>query len=328
MRDVCMVRLLSKDGRALVPVAVHANDEDARIKARTAFSEPLVLEEHPLSRRVHESGEPFVAHKLDLEGLRTQTTAADFQYAKETGIHSCLIVPLRVQGRSIGQLILQRYRPESPSFDEHDKNLACALADHAAIAIANSRSYAAEREARAAAVAERYEAEEARALIAAIVQSSHDAIVSKRLDGTITSWNGAAERLFGYSGREAVGQSISILVPPDRVDEERTLLGRIAAGDRVDRYETIRRHKDGHLIAVSVSLAPISDALGNVVGVSKTARDLTSQRRGEDASAAPKSNSANPRKWKPSGDWREAWPTISTMCSRSSSATGRCCSAT
>ncbi len=132
-------------------------------------------------------------------------------------------------------------------------------------------------------VTDRHEAERMRALLAAIVESSNDAIVSKRLDGTITSWNSAAERLFGYSAREAVGQPISIVIPPDQLDEERILLGRIAAGERIEHYETVRRRKDGVLLAVSISLSPTKDGAGKVIGASKTARDLTAQRRVEAA---------------------------------------------
>ena len=132
-------------------------------------------------------------------------------------------------------------------------------------------------------VTARHEAEEMRSLLAAIVQSSNDAIVSKRLDGTITSWNAAAERLFGYSSAEAVGQPIGLVIPPDRIAEEHTLLGRVAAGERVERYETRRRRKDGTDVEVSISLAPILNASGQVVGASKTARDLTGQRQGEAA---------------------------------------------
>ncbi len=132
-------------------------------------------------------------------------------------------------------------------------------------------------------VTDRHEAERMRALLAAIVESSNDAIISKKLDGTITSWNSAAERLFGYSAREAVGQSISLVIPPEQLDEERILLGRIAAGERIEHYETIRRRKDGVLLAVSISLSPTKDGEGKVVGASKTARDLTAQRRVEAA---------------------------------------------
>jgi PAS domain S-box-containing protein len=132
-------------------------------------------------------------------------------------------------------------------------------------------------------ITERYEAERTRALLAAIVQSSNDAIVSEQLDGTITSWNHAAESLFGYSAEEAVGQPISILIPGDHLDEERALLKRIAEGVRIDQYETVRRRKDGSVVTVSISLAPIKDVSGNVVGASKVARDLTAKHKGEEA---------------------------------------------
>ena len=126
-------------------------------------------------------------------------------------------------------------------------------------------------------------AEKTQALLAAIVQSSNDAIVSKTLDGTITSWNDAAERLFGYTAEETLGRSITVLIPPDRLDEERVLIGRVAAGHRVDHYETIRLRRDGTEVALSISLAPVLDASGRVIGASKTARDLTEQRKAEKA---------------------------------------------
>lgn len=132
-------------------------------------------------------------------------------------------------------------------------------------------------------ISARHEAEDMRALLAAIVASSNDAIVSKRLDGTITSWNRAAERLFGHPAEEVLGQSIVVVIPRARLDEERSLIERVTAGERVDHYETVRQQKDGSEIVVSISLAPILDASGKVVGVSKTARDLTAQRKAEQA---------------------------------------------
>ncbi len=123
----------------------------------------------------------------------------------------------------------------------------------------------------------RHEGERTRALLAAIVESSNDAIVSTLLDGTIASWNGAAERLFGYTALEAVGQPIGLIVPGDRQQEEAELLGRISGGERIELFETERQRKDGARVAVSISLAPVSDATGKVVGISKTLRDLTAQ---------------------------------------------------
>ncbi len=110
-------------------------------------------------------------------------------------------------------------------------------------------------------------AERNEALLAAIVASSNDAIVSKRLDGTIVSWNAAAERLFGYTATEAIGQSIMILMPEASRDEERMLIKRIEAGERVEHYETVRRTKGGSEVHVSLSLSPIRDASGAVIAI-------------------------------------------------------------
>src|SRR6185295_1583490 len=118
---------------------------------------------------------------------------------------------------------------------------------------------------------------------AAIIESSDDAIISKDLDGLITSWNGGAERLFGYTAAEASGQPITMLMPSDRVDEEPALLRCIRQGASVDHYETIRRRKDGVLLDISLSVSPLTDRLGRIVGASKIARDITQRKRAEDA---------------------------------------------
>jgi PAS domain S-box-containing protein len=386
--DMCALRVASNDGTTLLLVALHARDDDAEASARATFAEPVVLANHPISLRIHERGEPFRA-VLDPEAIKDRTTEAYYRYVKESGTHGALIVPLRFEGRSIGQLLFQRYRPDSPPFDADDETFACTLADLAAVAITNARSYAeaveahhrlheseiahrllfessplplfvfdtatllplavneealrlygydhdafmamkitahavaghdtavarlaawGDREAagisryrrkdgttfmgeyttRAASfagraaritvikdVTARFEAEQARAVLAAIVESSNDAIVSKRLDGTILTWNRAAEELFGFGADEALGQPITIIVPPDRLEEERAILSRVANAERIEHFGTTRRRKDGSDVAVSISVAPILDAAGRVIGASKTARDLTAQR--------------------------------------------------
>jgi PAS domain S-box-containing protein len=116
-------------------------------------------------------------------------------------------------------------------------------------------------------------------LLAAIVENSDDVIVSKNLDGIITSWNKAAERIFGYSAAEAIGQPITLVIPEDRQDEERQILTRIRRGERIDHFETIRRRKDGSPIVVSLTVSPVKDAHGNIVGASKIARDITEHKR-------------------------------------------------
>jgi PAS domain S-box-containing protein len=118
-------------------------------------------------------------------------------------------------------------------------------------------------------------------LLASIVESSDDAIISKTLDATITSWNKSAERMFGYTAEEAVGKPITILIPPDRQDEERTILERIGRGERIEHYETVRQRKDASLIAVSLTISPIRDVEGRIVGAAKIARDITERKQAE-----------------------------------------------
>ena len=132
-------------------------------------------------------------------------------------------------------------------------------------------------------ITERRKAEETRLLLGAIVDSSDDAIISKDLGGQITSWNRGAERLYGYTAAEAVGKSIMIVVPPDRHEEEREILARLQRGERVDHFETIRRRKDGALLNVSLTISPLRNQQGEIIGVSKIARDITAQKRAEEA---------------------------------------------
>jgi PAS domain S-box-containing protein len=119
------------------------------------------------------------------------------------------------------------------------------------------------------------------AVLAAIVESSDDAIVSKDLEGTITTWNRGAERLFGYTAEEMIGHSIVQLIPADRADEEADILRRIRGAEKVDHFETVRRRKDGSLVDVSVTVSPIRDQSGVVVGASKVVRDITERRLAE-----------------------------------------------
>ena len=125
--------------------------------------------------------------------------------------------------------------------------------------------------------------EQAKGLMAAIVESSEDAIVSKTLDGVVTSWNKAAERIFGYAAAEMVGQPISVLTPPGRADEMRCILDRIGRGERIEHYETERRRKDGRLIQISLTVSPIRGETGQIVGAAKIARDITEARRAQAA---------------------------------------------
>src|ERR1700691_532704 len=128
-------------------------------------------------------------------------------------------------------------------------------------------------------VTEQKQAERTTSLLAAIVDSSDDAILSKKLDGTITSWNQSAGRLFGYKAEEAVGQHITLIVPWERRAEEEDILRRLARGERVEHFETVRRRKDGTQLDASLTISPIRDAAGRVIGASKVARDVSERKR-------------------------------------------------
>ena len=127
------------------------------------------------------------------------------------------------------------------------------------------------------------QAEEITGLLAAIVASSDDAIISKNLDGVITSWNKSAERIFGYDAEEAIGQHITLVIPPERHAEESEILNRVRRGERVDHFQTVRRAKDGRLLDVSLTISPVRDPSGRVIGASKVARDITAQKQAEQA---------------------------------------------
>ena len=131
-------------------------------------------------------------------------------------------------------------------------------------------------------IRDRKRAEEFVQRLALIVEFSDDAIVSKNLDGVITSWNSGAERLFGYTADEVIGKPITILIPLDRVDEESGILERIGRGERIEHYETLRRRKDGSLVEISLTISPIKNAEGRIVGASKIARDITERRRAQE----------------------------------------------
>jgi two-component system, LuxR family, sensor kinase FixL len=128
---------------------------------------------------------------------------------------------------------------------------------------------------------ERTRAEETLGRLGAIVESSNDAIVGKDLNGIIKSWNQGAQRLFGYAADEVIGKSVTVLMPPDRQNEEPMILARIRRGERIDHYETVRQRKDGRLVDISLTVSPIRNTEGRIIGVSKIARDITDRKKAE-----------------------------------------------
>lgn len=185
----------------------------------------------------------------------------------EEGIGAVAFIPLVVDGRLLGKFMA--YYDDFHAFSQADIELAVTIARQLGFGIQRVRSDE-----------ERRKAVEISGLLASIVESSGDAIISKDLDGTVTSWNPGAERVFGYSAEDMIGKPIAILVPPDRVNEDPGILEQIRRGERID-YETICQRKDGTLIHVSLTVSPIRDKAGKITGASKIARDITERKQAQ-----------------------------------------------
>jgi PAS domain S-box-containing protein len=177
-------------------------------------------------------------------------------------IRALAFIPLEIEDRVVGKFML--YYDDPRVFSDHERELSLIIARQLGFAVDRSLVEGAARR------------------LAALVESSNDAIIAKDLDGIITDWNGGAERLFGYSTQEVIGKSVTILIPPDRQDEEPTILGRIRTGERVEHFETVRRRKDGSLVDISLTISPIRNGSGRVVGASKIARDISERRRAQE----------------------------------------------
>ena len=181
------------------------------------------------------------------------------------GIRAVAFIPLVVAGRLVGKFMAYYDTPHD--FTPGEVEIGLTLGRQLAFGVERSR---AEETRRAS--------ERAAQHLAAIVESSDDAIISKDLDGVIMTWNRGAERLFGYTAEEAIGRPVTLLIPPERLDEEPGILRRIRSGERIEHYETLRRRKDGRLIDISLTISPMRDSTGRIVGASKIARDITARR--------------------------------------------------
>jgi PAS domain S-box-containing protein len=182
------------------------------------------------------------------------------------GIQALAFIPLVSHGRLIGKFMVYYDAPHA--FSPEETEVALTIARQLAFGIERKR---ADQEVR--------QGDEAQYRLAAIVESSEDAIVSKNLDGIITSWNSAAQRIFGFTPDEAVGRSISIIIPPELQDEEKHILSRLRAGERIEHFETIRQTKDGRRRHVWLTISPVRDSSGRVIGASKIARDVTERKQ-------------------------------------------------
>lgn len=178
-------------------------------------------------------------------------------------VQEALLVPFYVRNTAVGTIWAVAH--DDRKFDAEDQRQLVSLSRFASAAYQAVTSI------------------DASAQLAAIVETSEDAIISKNLDGVIRSWNKGAERVFGYTAQEAIGQFITLIIPPDRQDEEVAILKQLRRGERIDHFETVRMRKDGKLLDIGVTISPLKDAAGRVIGASKVARDITQRKAAEEA---------------------------------------------
>jgi PAS domain S-box-containing protein len=205
----------------------------------------------------------------DIETYEAFARTADLDALRRVGVRAAQSTPLVARsGRLLGMISTHWRRPHRPT--ELELQPLDVLARQAADLIERNEVETALRESK-----EQFQR------LAAIVESSDDGIISKDLDGIITSWNKGAERLYGYAAEEVIGKSVAILIPPEYQDEECATFARALLGDRIEHYETVHQHKDGRLIDVSLTVSPTRDAEGKIVGCSKIARDIGERKRSE-----------------------------------------------
>jgi PAS domain S-box-containing protein len=193
-------------------------------------------------------------------------------------VEEALLVPFYAAGKAVGTIWAVAH-DELRKFDAEDERIMNSLGKFASSAYQTLVSL----DALTFEAAERQKAERANGLLAAIVDSSDDAIISKSLDGTITSWNKSAEQMFGYTVEEAVGKHITLIIPFDRRNEEGTIIARLKRGERIEHFQTRRQRKDGALLDISLTISPVKDAAGVIIGASKIARDISGQKLAERA---------------------------------------------
>jgi PAS domain S-box-containing protein len=212
-------------------------------------------------RTISETAPVYIENVADSDFPEPFKTAAS-----SAGVQSLGVIPVVAGGVIRGLFALCLSSPRA--FAQGEQTFA--------LAIARQLGFSLER---LAAEAEGRRAEEKLLYLAAMVESSDDAIVTKDLNGVITSWNSGAERLFGFSAQEAIGQPITIIIPEERHEEEWAILAKLRNGQRIDHFETIRRSRAGTLLDISLTVSPVKDASGNVIGASKIARDISERRK-------------------------------------------------
>lgn len=261
--DSCVLLVLSDDGATLLPRAAHAVDDCALERMHTLLEgEPFLLATHPAARAVVEKREALLVPHVDPATLPAQTTSAYVAFQRDLGVHSLLAIALHAHGQALGLLTLTRYRKTSPPFSAQDRELASNLADHASLAIANARLYAAERSARLAAEEAMRSTRAAEARLehlSAVIEATPDAIVITDSEDRMTLVNEETERQFGYARAELIGAPLKMLIP--------------------DFVSLIGQRKDGSEFALELTESTLVTDEGAFRV--RSIRDITERKRGE-----------------------------------------------
>ena len=229
-------------------------------------------------RRAVDGHTPWKAGQRDAEPIfvpdidKTGESEALKKTIKGEGIRALAFIPLMIDRAVVGKFMTYYSAPHV--FLDEENALAVTIARQICFALERIRGEE-----------NQVAAQSARQQLAAIIESSDDGIISKDLNGVIVSWNKGAERLFGYTAEEVIGKPVTVLIPEDHLAEEPKILEQIKRGERIDHYETIRRRKDGTLLHISLSVSPVRDLAGRIVGASKIARDFTAWKRAEEQQA-------------------------------------------
>jgi PAS domain S-box-containing protein len=219
------------------------------------------VEEHsPWTRDVKEP-QPICVSDVETADIAEDLKAT----VRAEGVSALAFIPLMVKGELVGKFMT--YYDVPHVFMDDEINLSMTIARQLGFSVERLRAEEA-----------RQRGEQASRLLASVIETSGDAIVTKDVNGIVTSWNNGAKRIFGYTAEEMIGRPIVTLIPPDRHNEESEILQRIRRGERIDHYETVRQRKDGNLIDISLTVSPLKDGAGKVVGASKIARDITERK--------------------------------------------------
>jgi PAS domain S-box-containing protein len=271
--DLAAVHVITERQTLELVALAHTRPEMGPPARRWLGRDPLSLAAPHGLPRVIRTGQPRLWPRVSARILRR--IARDPEALEEVlalGMTSAIAVPLIARGRTFGSVVVMTAE-SGREYGEVDVVVMREIGRRAALAADNARLYQRTESARADAEA----AAESLGRLAAIVRDSSDAIISKTLDGTITSWNRAAEAMYGYAADEVIGKPIAIIVPPELHDDEMKILSRLRSGEHIEHYETVRVRKDGSRFDVSLAVSPIRNARGDIVAASKVARDITAR---------------------------------------------------